>query len=135
MATKGESRLSNTQIARLAQDVAVCNMESIAMLYLDIDWEELENLKVKHRGNVAAFNRDVIIKWAYKNPSPQQVKVRKNTLCCYTCLLLCPGRGSLCEVVSIQSQVSLSREVCVQGEGVSVQGVSVPGASSTAGRM
>ena len=80
MAASGESRLSNAQIARLAQAVALSNMESIAMLYLDIDWEVLENRKVKHRENVAAFNRDVIIKWAYKNPSPQQVKVRKNTL-------------------------------------------------------
>ena len=80
MAAGDESRLSNTQIARLTQAVAVSNMESIAMLYLNIDWEDLENLRVKHRENVATFNRDVIIKWAYKNQSTQQVKVNKNTL-------------------------------------------------------
>ena len=78
MAASGESRLSNNQIARLAQDISVSNMQSIAMLHLDIDWEDLENLKVKQ--NVAAFNRDVIIKWAFKNSSPEQVQVSRNII-------------------------------------------------------
>ena len=67
--------LNDVQIVRLAEAITFSNMQSIGVLYFGMDWEDLENLKAKHREDVIAFNRDVIKKWAYKNRSSQQVKI------------------------------------------------------------
>ena len=76
MAASGEPRqLTNKQIVRLAASISVCNMEIIAEGYLDINEETLKSLRHEHRENPEAFNRDIIKRWAYMNPGPDQVQV------------------------------------------------------------
>ena len=74
MASGGRDKLTNKDIIRLAEAIAAKHMEEIAMLYFDIDWEVVENSKKDHRDDAQAFNRDMIRKWAYKNPGPNQVQ-------------------------------------------------------------
>ena len=50
-------------------------MESIALGYLNIDQETIDSLKVQHRDNTEAFNREIIRIWAYKNSETDQTKV------------------------------------------------------------
>ena len=79
MASGGSDRLTNKHMIRLAEVIAAKHMEEIAMLYLDIDWEEVENSKKDHRDDVKAFNRDKLRKWAYKNSGPNQAQVTSHT--------------------------------------------------------
>ena len=75
MATGGSGRLTNKEMIRLAEAITGKHMEEIAMLYFDIDWEEVENSKRDHRDDVKAFNRDMLRKWAFKNSGQNQVQV------------------------------------------------------------
>ena len=76
MAAGGDWTLTNSDIARLAAAVSSTNMDTIAVRYLDMDPDTLESMKDEHRGKAEAFNREVIKRWAYKHPSPHQVKVK-----------------------------------------------------------
>ena len=75
MATGGVRCISNKMIVRLAESISARNLELIAMKYLGIEWETLENLKRQHREDVQAFSRDVIRKWCYMNSGPDQIEV------------------------------------------------------------
>ena len=75
MATGGERRITDSMIACLAEAISAKNLESIAMKYMGIEWETLENLKRQYRDDIQGFSRDIIRKWCYMNPGPDQVKV------------------------------------------------------------
>ena len=77
MATGGYSgEMTNRQYVELGRAISRPNMESIALGYLNIDQETIDSLKVTHRENPEAFNREVLRAWAYKYAVPDQVKVR-----------------------------------------------------------
>ena len=70
-------RLTNRHYVRLGRAISSPDMESIALGYLNIDDEIIKSLRYEHRGNSEAFNRDILKRWAYRNPGSNQVKVRK----------------------------------------------------------
>ena len=69
-----EGHLTNYQIVILAESISASAMEKIALAYLGVDFDEVQNLKREHR-DVEGFNRAMIRKWAYRNPGANQVKV------------------------------------------------------------
>ena len=71
-------QLTNLQYVGLGRAISSPNMESIALGYLSFDDETVKNLHYGHRGNAEAFNRDILKRWAYQNPAPDQVKVRNS---------------------------------------------------------
>ena len=80
MAEGGNWTLEEAEIVSLAHDIAVKNMEPIALKYFGVSSETLANLKTAHREDIEAFNRAIIREWAYRNPSPDQVQVSNLTL-------------------------------------------------------
>ena len=76
MATSEEPRqLTNLQMVLLGRAISSHNMESIALGYLKFDEETLKSLRYEHRENPEAFDRDILKRWAYRNPGPDQVRV------------------------------------------------------------
>ena len=76
MAAGGERRVTNGMIVCLAEAISAQNMESIALTYMGIEWEMLQNLRREHREEIEAFNRDVIRRWCNKKSSgPDQIGV------------------------------------------------------------
>ena len=73
-------QLTNPHYVRLGRAIASPDMESIALGYLNFDDETIKNLQYEHRGNAEAFNRDILKRWAYQNPGPDQVKVRNSII-------------------------------------------------------
>ena len=72
MATCGKHKpLSNKQIQRLGAAISQTNMESIALGYLDIDYEIVMSAIASRGQNGQGFNRDMIVRWANKNPANQ----------------------------------------------------------------
>ena len=72
----GSGRLTNRQFVLLGRAISSPDMESIALGYLQFDEEIIKSLHYEHRGNVEAFNRDILKRWAYQNPESDQVEVR-----------------------------------------------------------
>ena len=56
MASKRSDRLTNRQRVRLAADITKQNMKSIALGYLDLDKEMIQNLDAINKDDVEAFN-------------------------------------------------------------------------------
>ena len=87
MATDGKGKsLSNKQIQRLGAAISQPDMETIALGYFNIDYEILMSARAFRGGDYQAFNRDMIVRWANKNPT-NQVQVRRfiwrlAILCC-----------------------------------------------------
>ena len=75
MAAGGENKLTDAHIARLASSISTRDLESVAIGYLDTGAETIKSLRDQHRENLEALNRDILQKWAYKNPGSHQVKV------------------------------------------------------------
>ena len=71
----GNTELSDDVIERLAVSIVATNMETIAISYMKIQSETLDNLKITHRGNTTAFNRAVLTIWKCMNPRDNQVQV------------------------------------------------------------
>ena len=72
MATCGnDNRLSNKQIQRLGAAISQPNMESIALGFFDIDYEIIMSARAFRGGDTQAFNRDMIVRWANRNPANQ----------------------------------------------------------------
>ena len=67
--------LSDDIIARLAESISATNMETIAINYLKIPFETVENLKYNDRGNATALNRSLLNRWKCMNPGGNQVQV------------------------------------------------------------
>ena len=51
------------------------NMETIAIKYMKIPFETVENLKYNDRGNAVALNRSLLNRWKCMNPGDNQVQV------------------------------------------------------------
>ena len=68
-------QLTNKQIARLAEAISGPSMETIAQGYLDIDPENITAIKHENFYKIDKSNRDVLKRWAYRNPGPNQVGV------------------------------------------------------------
>ena len=73
-------RLTTAQKARLAQKISYQSMESIALAYLGFDQEVIDSLKIAHRENMEAFNREILHRWTNQNPGNDQVQVRSSFL-------------------------------------------------------
>ena len=72
-----ESILSSMQIVSLAQSIPVRNVK-IALRYFDLSDTAIANVKADKSGDAEAQSRDLITKWAYKNPD-NQVEVGRDT--------------------------------------------------------
>ena len=70
-----DKRLTNRQIAQLAEAISLPRMETIAQGYLDIDPENIITIKHENLYKAAQSNRDMVRRWAYGNPGPNQVRV------------------------------------------------------------
>ena len=68
MATGGDFPLTNRQIQRLAASISRHDMESIAMGYLNISHEKIKSCRGEE---TEAFNQEMIILWANRNPENQ----------------------------------------------------------------
>ena len=66
-----ESILSAKQIVSLAQSIPVRNVEKIALRYFDLSDTAIANIKADKSGDAEAQSRDIIRRWAYKNPDNQ----------------------------------------------------------------
>ena len=71
----GNLRIRSVYV-RLGRAIFSPDMESIALGYPNIDEEIIKSLRYEHRGNSEAFNRDILKRWAYRNPGSNQVEVR-----------------------------------------------------------
>ena len=78
MATRLGGSITNKDIVRLAEAISAKKVEVIAIKYMGIEWETLENLKRENKDDAQAFSRDVIRKWRYMNSGPDEVKVSQN---------------------------------------------------------
>ena len=75
MAAGGNISLTDSEIERLAREMDMTVMESIAIADLGIAVETVNNLKVIHQGNYIGFNRDLLILWRNNNTGIDQVQV------------------------------------------------------------
>ena len=72
---RGQINLKDTQIEDLSKVIATKHMTTIAIKYLGLPYETVENLKRDNKDNSVAFNRDLLILWRNKNPGTNQVQV------------------------------------------------------------
>ena len=73
MATGGDLTLSSGDIEGLSEIITDKNMATIAIKYLGIEYETVENLRSKNRGDTTGFNRDVLVKWRNKTHGTAKV--------------------------------------------------------------
>ena len=76
IATGEDLTLTDTQIEDLAQIIVSKHMATIAIKYLEIPYETVENLKRDSKDSIA-FNRDLLVQWRNKNPGINQIQVSK----------------------------------------------------------
>ena len=68
MATGTESkRLTDADLARLANNISSHDMEKLALKYLGFDNETMTTALYSHRENSHAFNKDMLGQWMNKN--------------------------------------------------------------------
>ena len=67
-------QITNRQYMELASAISVRTMRKIALGYLDLSHSTIKNIEADHQGDVEAQSREILRKWAYKNPD-DQVKV------------------------------------------------------------
>ena len=75
MATGGDRDLSDLAIEKLSEKIAVKEMISVAVKYFGVDYEEIDNLKTKHRDDITWISRDLLRGWRRSNPSDNQIQV------------------------------------------------------------
>ena len=75
MATGGDLTLADREIEDLAQVIVMKHMATVAIKYLGLPYETVENQKLIRQGDSAGFNRDLLILWRNKNPGINQVQV------------------------------------------------------------
>ena len=71
------SKLSDQEIEGLSEVIVTKHMATIAIKYLGLPQETVENLRSTRHGDSTAFNRDVLVRWRNKNPRINQVKVSR----------------------------------------------------------
>ena len=70
-----DSKLTDRKIEELSQVIVSKHMATIAMKYLEIRHETVENLKIIRQNDYIAFNRDLLAQWRNKNQGINQVQV------------------------------------------------------------
>ena len=70
MASKKKDMLTNKQRVKLAAKISKPSMKSIALGYLDLDEETMENVDGAKKDDVEAFNREILKQWEYGNSAP-----------------------------------------------------------------
>ena len=78
MNTISDLKLTDSQVEDLAQVIVSKHMATIAIKYLGLPHETVENLKLIRQGDYIAFNRDVLVLWRNKNQGIDQVQVSRN---------------------------------------------------------
>ena len=73
MATGGG--LSDGTIEELSEKISVEEMISIAIKYLGVDYEEIQNFKAKHPEDITLITRDLLTSWRRSYPSDNQAQV------------------------------------------------------------
>ena len=61
-------------IEELSEIITDKNMATIAIKYLGIEYETVENLRSKNRGDITGFNRDILVKWRNKTQGTAQLR-------------------------------------------------------------
>ena len=78
MGTISDLKLTDRRIEDLAQIIASKHMSTIAIQYLGLPQERVDNLRRDLEGDSIAFNRDVLVLWRNKCPGSNQVQVSWN---------------------------------------------------------
>ena len=73
---KESGSLTGSQYVRLSEVISCSKMESIALRYLGIKIERIEQLKESRKDDPQGFVRAAIYEWASRHPE-NQVQVRK----------------------------------------------------------
>ena len=75
----GQGSLTPVHVLRLGRDVSANNWKSIAMQYLGLDLETIENLQWENKDDQGAFKRSLIRRWEenYKKPDSAKVSLSK----------------------------------------------------------
>ena len=68
-------KLADRKIEDLAQIIVSKHMATIAIKYLRLPQETVENLRSIRQNDYVAFNRDLIVLWRNKNPGINQIQV------------------------------------------------------------
>ena len=70
--------LTDRQIEGLSTTLVSKHLASIAITYLNIPQETVENISLIRRGDYLGFHRDVLTMWRNKNRGKNQVQVSEN---------------------------------------------------------
>ena len=80
MATGGDLTLTDREIEDLAQVIVMKHMATVAIKYLGVPYETVENQKLIQQGDSTGFDRDLLILWRNKNPGINQVQVSQKVI-------------------------------------------------------
>ena len=72
MATGGDWTLDDSTIARLAADISINDMVTVAESYMKISPEKIKNLRDENRGSAEAVNREILRTWRNSYYGPDQ---------------------------------------------------------------
>ena len=75
MATGGDLSLTDRKIEHIAPIIVPKHMATIAIKYLGLPYETVENLKLIRQNDYIGYNRDLLILWRNKNPRINQGQV------------------------------------------------------------
>ena len=64
-------QLTNRQYIELASAISVKVVRTIALGYLGLSDSAIKNIETDHQGNAEAQSREMLRKWAYRNPDNQ----------------------------------------------------------------
>ena len=78
MATGRDWTLDDSTLARLAADISINDMVTVAESYMKISPEKIKNLRDENTGSAEAVNREIIRTWMYMFPGPDQKLVSAN---------------------------------------------------------
>ena len=76
MATDLDLSLTDQKIEELAQVIALKHMATIAIKYLGLSYEEVEDFRTIKQNDSKGFNRDILVIWRNRNAGINQVQVR-----------------------------------------------------------
>ena len=71
MAAKMDERLTSQIIHRLGVAISPDKMKSIAIGYFNMGIETIDHIKHETGTDTKAFNREILVHWAYKNAKDQ----------------------------------------------------------------
>ena len=80
--------LSDGQIEDLSKAIVWKHLASIAITYLDLPSETVENIRSIRERDYQGFNRDLLVLWRNKNPEINQVQVGEIILMIYLYFLI-----------------------------------------------